>query len=71
MTELRGERVLLRSMRESDLDDLEALFSEPDVAPWWPNETRETLRAGDRATPRGERHGHRQVGVGDGRVSRP
>ena len=34
--ELEGDRVLLRAVRTSDLDALEVMFAEPDVALWWP-----------------------------------
>ena len=34
--DLEGDRVVLRTARTSDVDDLEVIFAEPDVALWWP-----------------------------------
>jgi aminoglycoside 6'-N-acetyltransferase len=34
--ELVGERVVLRPIVASDVEDLVAMFAEPDVARWWP-----------------------------------
>jgi len=33
--ELRGERVLLRPVRETDADRFEKILAEPDVSRWW------------------------------------
>ena len=34
--DLEGDRVVLRTPRTSDVDDLAVIFAEPDVALWWP-----------------------------------
>ena len=36
VVELQGDRVVLRPLRPSDVDELEVMFREPAVAPWWP-----------------------------------
>ena len=33
---LVGDRVVLRAPGDDDIDALEVIFSEPDVARWWP-----------------------------------
>ena len=42
---LTGDQVVLRRIRAGDVDELEALFSEPAVARWWPLFNREKIEA--------------------------
>jgi aminoglycoside 6'-N-acetyltransferase len=39
--ELRGDRVVLRLLRESDVDRIVELGAHPEVEPWWPGLTPE------------------------------
>lgn len=39
--ELRGDRVVLRPLQESDVDRIVELGAHPDVEPWWPGLTPE------------------------------
>ena len=48
--ELHGERVVLRSLGSGDVDALEALFAEPEMARWWPHMDRAAI-AGDLLDP--------------------
>ena len=41
--ELKGEIVVLRPVREDDVDDLVRMFTEPAVAEWWPRYDRQTV----------------------------
>jgi aminoglycoside 6'-N-acetyltransferase len=50
--ELRGNRVVLRPLAESDVDRIVELGADPGVAPWWPGLTPEYV--GEKA--RGEDH---------------
>lgn len=45
MTELRGERVVLRPLRADDAAPLAEIGAEPEVARWWPGLTVEHLVA--------------------------
>ena len=36
VVEIKGDRVLLRSVHANDADDFEVMFTEPAVAQWWP-----------------------------------
>jgi aminoglycoside 6'-N-acetyltransferase len=51
---LQGERVRLRVVVLSDEDALEAIFTDPEVTPWWPrseSDDAETLLDDDTITP--------------------
>lgn len=45
MTVLRGERVVLREIAESDVAALRAIVTTPEVARWWVDEHEDDMRA--------------------------
>jgi aminoglycoside 6'-N-acetyltransferase len=42
--ELKGNRVVLRPVRDGDVDQLERMFAEPVVARWWPRYDRARIQ---------------------------
>lgn len=50
-TTLRGERVFLRLAMEEDLERLDAIVREPEIAAWWPRQDATRLREDMLETP--------------------